>query len=135
MKISEAINRANALRDNVLSDEQKAEWLCQLDGQLNEMIGIEPPVEPDTDPGTEPVEEPDIWPFVNTWPEQDEQLLMPAPHDDVYPLYLVAMIDYYNQESALYANDMAIYNAAMSAARAWWRRNNRPGENRYWGVM
>ena len=52
MKISEAINRANALRDNVLSDEQKAEWLCQLDGQLNEMIGIEPPVEPDTDPGT-----------------------------------------------------------------------------------
>lgn len=66
------------------------------------------------------------WPAVNTWPEEDAALLTPAPYDGIYPMYLVAMIDYYNQESALYQNDMVLFNEAMAAARAWWRRNHRP---------
>lgn len=69
----------------------------------------------------------------NDWPEQDPRLLMSSPHDNIYPLYLVAMIDYYNQESTLYANYMTIYNAAMTVARAWWRRNNKPKGSNYWG--
>lgn len=115
MKVSEAINQANSLRDNVLTDEQKAAWLYQLEGEVADFMNKPVPV--------------------NEWPEQDAQLLMQSPHDIVYPLYLVAMIDYYNQESTLYANDMTIYNSAMTAARAWWRRNNKPKEGNYWGVM
>ena len=34
MKVSEAIKRADALRMNTVSDEQKAAWVLDLDGQL-----------------------------------------------------------------------------------------------------
>lgn len=115
MKVSEAISQANDLRDNTLADEQKATWLVGLDGEIAEIMGVEAPA--------------------NTWPETDADLLMPAPHDDVYPMYLVAMIDYYNQESGMYANDMQVFNTAMSSARAWWRRNHKPDKQEYWKVM
>ena len=114
MKVSEAISRADNLRDNVLTDEQKAAWLFNLDGEIAGIMETDVPV--------------------NNWPD-DAQLLMPAPHDDIYPLYLVAMIDYYSQESGLYQNDMQIFNAAMGEARAWWRRNHRPQKKEYWRVM
>ncbi|NCB34613.1 MAG: hypothetical protein EOM58_01065 [Clostridia bacterium] len=115
MKVSEAISQANGLRDNTLSDEQKAAWLFNLDGEVSEIVGEDAPA--------------------NSWPETDAELLMPAPHDDIYPLYLVAMIDYYNQESTLYANDMQVFNSAMNNARAWWRRHHRPDSKEYWKVM
>ena len=115
MTVKEAMKRADALRMNTVSDEQKAAWVSDLDGQLAEMFGIEPPV--------------------NNWPEEDRVLLMPAPHDDVYVFYLVAMIDYYNQESTMYVNDMDIYNRAMKDARAWWRRGHRPKSAGDWRVM
>ena len=115
MRVKEAIKQANSLRDNLLPDEQKAAWLFNLDGEIAEMMEIDAPV--------------------NTWPEDDAELLMPAPHDDIYTFYLVAMIDYYNQESTLYANDMNIFNQAMKGARAWWRRNNRPTSAGDWRVM
>ncbi|MEA4920628.1 MAG: hypothetical protein VB078_06900 [Clostridiaceae bacterium] len=115
MKVSEAINRADSLRDNILTDEQKASWLFDLDGSVSEITGNAVPV--------------------NTWPQTDSELLMPAPHDGIYVLYLVAMIDYYNQESNLYMNDMQIFNAAMNEARAWWRRTHKPQTNEYWKVM
>lgn len=113
MRIKEAIAKADALRKNALTEEQKAEWLQQLELQLAEMLGKEPQAE--------------------RWPA-DYELLMPAPHDRIYVLYLVAQIDYYNQETALYANDMAIYNAAVSEALAWWRRSNCPAKTQHWGV-
>jgi hypothetical protein len=39
MKVSEAISQANGLRDNTLSDEQKAAWLFNLDGEVSEIVG------------------------------------------------------------------------------------------------
>lgn len=114
MKMSTAIQRANELRLNALSEEQKAAWVWDLDNQVGEMMKIPPRPFP--------------------WPEVDPELLMPAPYEEIYPLYLVCKIDYYNQEMSLYSNDRAIYNAAMNEARAWWRRHHRPRRNRNWKV-
>lgn len=113
MKTLDAIKQADSLRDNTLPAEQKAAWLNKLDGEIAEMMGVDAPE--------------------NAWPE-DSELLMPREHDEVYVLYLVAMIDYYNQESTLYQNDMVVYNTAMSNARAWWRRHNCPERNGGWKV-
>ena len=96
-------------------EEQKAAWVLDLDGQLAEMFGA-------------PVAE-------NKWPEEDAALLMPAPHEEVYQLYLICKIDYYNQEMELYANDRAVYEAAMQEAQAWYRRTHRPGIRWKWRVM
>ena len=115
MKVSEAITRADELRVNAISEKQKAAWLFNLDGEIAEFMEVKPPV--------------------NAWPNKDVELLMPAPHDDVYVFYLVAMIDYYNQESTMYVNDMDIYNRAMKDARAWWRRGHRPKSAGDWRVM
>lgn len=114
MTAKTAISRADALRLNNISEEQKAAWLSDLDGQLAEMFGMDAPE--------------------NRFPE-DFSLLMPAPHEEIYQLYLICKIDYYNQEMALYANDLAVYTQALSEARAWYRRNHRPNESAGLKVM
>lgn len=113
MKYTDAIARADELRLNTLSDEQKTRWLYELDCTVAEMI--EKPIP--------------VWEFPTK-----RELLMPSPHEDVYVKYLVAMIDYYNGEAALYSNDLEIYNQSMSEARAWWIRNNCPRSSGNWRV-
>ena len=115
MTVNEAIQRADALRMNTVSDEQKAAWVMDLDGQLAEMFGVSPPV--------------------NRWPEENRVLLMPAPHEEIYQLYLICKIDYYNQEMKLYANDIEVYHAALNEAQAWYRRWHRPVQAGNWVVM
>ena len=104
MTVKEAIIRADELRPNAISDETKAAWLYEVEGELAEMMDVEAPE--------------------NLWPETDAVLLMPYPKDGMYPLYLCAMIDNANEETALYANDMAVAQAAVNEARAWWWRHN-----------
>lgn len=115
MRVKEAINRADALRMNTVSDGQKAAWVLDLDGQLAEMFGVEPPG--------------------NRWPVEDQMLLMPPPHEEIYQLYLICKIDYYNQEMQMYNNDLTLYNAALAEAQAWYRRTHRPDCRRKWSVM
>lgn len=114
MRVSEAMVRADGLRMNTVSEEQKAAWLYELEGQLAEMMRVPVP------------------PF--RWPEEDRKLLLPPPHEEVYSLYLVCKIDYYNQEMDLYANDRAMYDGALAEARGWWRRHHRPKGKGNWRV-
>ena len=111
MTVKEAVKRADALRMNTVSQEQKAAWVLDLDGQLAEMFGA-------------PVSE-------NKWPE-DQPLLMPAPYDGCYVNHLCMKIDLGNQETEAYANDMVIRNASVREAKAWYRRNNCPKYRGNW---
>ena len=102
MRINEAIARADELRLNTISEEQKYTWVFELECTVCEMMGRASPKK--------------------NFPE-DITLSMPSEHEDVYVKYLAAKIDYYNGESALYANDQAIFQDAMADARAWYLRN------------
>ena len=115
MKVSEAIRRANDLRPNELRDEQKAAWLYNLEGEIADFMheNVTP---------------------VNDYPHTDPELLMPAPHDDIYYFYLCALISLYHQEEGQYNNDMAVFNSSMASARAWWRRHHRAPFWEYWRV-
>ena len=104
MTVKEAIRKADELRPNAITEETKAGWLYDLEGELAEMMEVDPPE--------------------NLWPEIDAVLLMPYPHDNMYYLYLMAMIDNANEETELYANDMTVAQEAMNESRAWWWRNN-----------
>jgi len=114
MKASEAILKADTLRPNTLDTEQKARWIYELDYEVAEMMGEE------------------IDEF--SW-DGDFDLHMPSPKDNIYPLYLVAQIDFYNQETTMYANDMQMFNYAYADAKAWYRRNNNPMSDKVWKVM
>lgn len=113
MTIGDAITQADALRDNVIDASMKAEWIIALDAELAEVLNETP----------ENLQYPE---------DAGADLLMPFPFDDVYVKYLIAQIDYYNMESSLYANDMAIYNNRISEAKSWLRRHNHKPTRRYW---
>lgn len=106
MTVTDTISQADELRLNTISDEQKAAWVMGLDQQIGERIDMDS--------------------YVHSWPAGDGELLLPAPYDRVYVLYLCSQIDYYNNETALYGNDKAVYDEAMREAMAWWRRQHCP---------
>lgn len=121
MTILTALDEANKLRPNDAHDDIKVSQLMQgLEGEVAELFGLTPP-EYTYDPTDE---DPD-----------DMELLMPYPYDDIYRWYLCAQIDLANEETALYENDMAVFNAAWARARAWVRRQNRPDKSRNWRVL
>ncbi len=72
-------------------------------------------------------------PPTKNFPE-DIELSMPEAHEDVYVKYLAAKIDYYNGESALYANDQAIFQDAMADARAWYLRSYGARNHGNWSI-
>ncbi len=111
MKLLQAIGQADELRPNDIPQGQKAQWLFTLEGEFAEMMGTTAPE--------------------NCFPE-DKELLLPYPYDDAYELYLAAMIDNANQETTLYANDMAMANSAIERARSYYIRQNRPERHGDW---
>lgn len=109
MTVTGTISKADELRMNTISDEQKAEWVMGLDKEIADRMGIAS--------------------RVHDWPAGDGELLLPSPYDRVYVLYLCSQIDYYNNETALYGNDKAVYDESLSEALAWWRRENCPADS------
>ena len=103
MRINSAIAKADELRINAISEEQKYTWLYELEATVAELMGREMPEK--------------------KFPA-DIELMMPCEHEDVYVKFLAAKIDYYNGETALYQNDQAIFEDAFADARAWWIRTH-----------
>lgn len=58
--------------------------------------------------------------------DAERSLQIPDRFRDVYINYLYAKIDFGNQETERYNNDVAMYNASYEAYAAWFRRENRP---------
>ena len=57
--------------------------------------------------------------------DQDKKLSIPDRFKDVYVNYLLSKIDYNNEETERYNNDVVMYNSAYDAYAAWFRRCNR----------
>lgn len=108
MTITQAIDKADMLRPNAIPYAIKAGWVLDLDGQFEEMMGIE---------GEE---------------RDKEQLLIGAPHENAYVLHVCAMIDLAQEETDLYQDDFMQANQALSEARAWYRRHNCPERGVYY---
>lgn len=105
MTLYEVITEVDNLRPNAIDDEMKARWVMQLEVEYAELMGV-------------PVPELEF--------PEDQELLMTTPHDYSYVYYLSALVDNYNQDTALYNNDYEMANAAVDAAKSWYRRQHRP---------
>ena len=111
MTIIEAINGIDAIKPNSFEQVEKIKWLSQLDGKVKKEII-------DTHEGADAV-------VFNGYDENtplDTELLIPAPYDEVYLLWLEARIDYANNEYGKYNNSSLMYNNTYSA---YWRYYNR----------
>lgn len=149
--INEVIERVNRARPDAIDDETKAAWLLELDGQLcRETIlrhqltsgrGAKGPVAVcPTCGGTEITYDrvmdsnlcpacgwTDLPDFPKAFPEDgDKPLLVEAPYDGLYDLYLMSKVDFYNREADNYNNSALAYNAALDEWRKQYHRRHLP---------
>ena len=110
--------RPTAAHKSILTDQ----LMRGLEGEVAAMFGMDPPEYEFVVP-----EPPDV--------QEDLELLMPYPYDDIYLWYLCAQIDLANEETQLYENDLEVFNAAWARAQAWYRRETRKFDKRNWKVM
>lgn len=57
--------------------------------------------------------------------DSDRELLIPDRFQDVYANYIYAKMDFLNQESERYNNDVVMYNAAYDSFSSWFMRNHK----------
>jgi trehalose utilization protein len=115
MKIIQAINRLDALIFNTYEQSDKVEWLSRLDSMVKKQII-------DTHEGADEVT------FTGYDDNTDKQteLLVPAPHDEIYLRWLEAQIHYHNGEYDKYNNAIIMFNTAYEAYQAYYTRNHLP---------
>lgn len=117
MKIIEAINGLDSIKQNTYLKDDKIRWLSTLDWTvkklMNQYVGADKVI------------------FNGYTNETDEntELLVPAPYDEVYLRWLEAQIDYANGEYGKYNNAITMFNTAFDAFSKYYTRNNMPVSN------
>ena len=118
MKIIEAISRIDSLKHNTYSQSDKVAWLSELDAMVKvEVI--------DTHEGETTFSGYDDSTDIQT------ELLIPAPYDKAYLLWMEAQIDYYNGEYDKYNNAMEMFHTAYEGFRNYYHRTHKPKGNKF----
>lgn len=106
MKLQEAIELVDEVKPNAFDSKVKVAWLNALEGRIAASVFLLAPVE--------------VRQLQYRFPEDLEtELLVTAPHDDIYPLWLQAKIDEANGEYDKYQNTMRIYNEHYGSFLRW----------------
>ena len=114
MKIIEAINRIDSLKHNTYSQSDKVAWLSELDCDVAKNII-----------GTHEGNEVTFTGYDGSTDLQTE-LLVTAPYDKAYILWLEAQIDYYNGEYDKYNNAIDMFYEAINGFRNYYNRTHMP---------
>lgn len=97
MKANKVIERLDAIRPNSYSEEQKLEWINNLEEMVQRLV----------------MQSNEIKSL--SYPEDmDKELLITAPFDNLYGLYLESMIDYYNREYGYYNNSALMFETRFT---------------------
>jgi len=115
MKIIDAIEQLDALKFNTYNKEQKVEWLSRLDTMVKKHII-------DAHDGAEDV----VFIGYDETTDDGTELLVPAPHDEMYLRWMEAQIDYHNGEYDKYNNAIILFNSAFEAYQSYYIRNHVP---------
>ena len=118
MTLDKAIALCDQRRPNQYSREDKVEWLSNLDGRIFQDVLA-----------THEGELPDFSGYDADTPG-DTELLAKYPHDELYMLYLFAMVDFHNNDLQRYNASAAMYGQAYMEYQAWYTRNYMPRQQR-----
>lgn len=109
--INQVLERTSRARPDGIEDAVKAAWLLALDEKLLREVLERHEDAPDT--SERPI----------SWPEDgDRPLLVGAPDDELYDLYLYCRGDERNRDYNHYASSAALFNAALDS---WCKRYHR----------
>ena len=115
MKISEAISTVDALKPNTYTPEDKIGWLSSLDARVkSQIINAHECNDPISFYGYDSVL------------DQETELLVPAPYDEMYLRWLEAQIDYYNDENDRYNNAIILFNNVYEGYKKHYTRTHMP---------
>lgn len=103
--MNSVIEYIDNIKPNVYSDDDKYRWMNSLDGMISiEVMEMDEAVE---------YKLPD---------DADMELLVKHPYDDIYALYVAAMIDFYNREYNNYNNSVLMFSERYEAFKKWYIR-------------
>ena len=117
MTILEAIGSVDELVPNTYTQNEKARWLNTLDGKVYTEVIL-------THEGADDVT------FDGYTDGRDRELIVPAPYDCIYPLYLEMQINYYYGEAAKYNNAANAFNAAYTDFVNHYNRTHLPVQHK-----
>ena len=134
MTPNKAIEIVDRLKPNAYSEEDKLRWINELDGMVKRLVfqwdekyieELETRLK-----GGELTEESYKDAINKTRPyvypdDMDKELLITAPFENVYPLYLEAQIDYHNREYANYNNSAMMFEVQFSEYKKAYIRAHR----------
>ena len=111
MTIAQAIDRVDRLKSNAYSLGEKREWLRKLEWMLKRNIL-------DTHgPGLS-------FRDLNEGSPAEQELLAPAPFDELYIKWLEAQIDYHNGEFDKFNAAMLLFNAAWREFENYYKQEH-----------
>ena len=106
MKLREAIERVDEIKPNAFSSTVKTDWINALEGRIAADVLLLAPAE--------------VKQLRYAYlADQNTELLIDPPHDDIYTLWLAAKIDEANGEYNKYQNTMQIYNEHFGDFVRW----------------
>ncbi|MBQ9161738.1 MAG: hypothetical protein IJX74_00540 [Clostridia bacterium] len=108
MTIGKCIGIAETIAPNKIDRELKLRWLSELEGKIAVELFDAMPEE------------------LNEYSAECEdgvQLYVPFPFDQIYWMYLVAMLDLANGDNARYGNSAGAFNSAFESYAKWVLRN------------
>lgn len=117
---NQVMEQATRRKPNTVSDRDAADWVMDLNTRLIWELRM-----------------PEDLPCPKDWPEDgDMPLAASGPYEDLYPFYLIAMIEYTCREHANYNNSIVLFNDRVADFRRWYRRTHRPEDSKpYEGVL
>lgn len=112
------IERVGKEKPDAFHSEVKTNWLAELDGQIALDCFAMSPLEAQK--------------VRYCWPaDGDKELLIRFPNEDIYTLYLEALIDFHNGEPDRYQNTMERFNQAFLGFKQWLRMTFDNNPKRY----
>ena len=126
MTIQEAINRADGIKPNAFTTAEKVAWINALEGSIAAEVFMMSPAE--------------LQHFNYDADDLEKVLLVDPPYDDLYVLWLEAVIDEKNGEYDKYRNTREVYEARRREFCCWFLQNWDPaqgyiGEERLYGII
>lgn len=110
MTMNAAIEYVDNIMPNVYKIDDKYEWLSRLDGRIAmEVLNIDPPM-------------------YELPKDADMELLVEHPYDDIYQLWLMAMIHFHNHEYDDYNNVVLMIQERFDSFKAWHLRTHGSGK-------
>lgn len=114
MKLFELISEVDQLRPNQYNNDQKTRWISEIEGMIvDEILNMAEGNEIEFS-GYEYAL------------DSEKELMLPDRFCDIYEHYLKAKIEFYDEETDIYNNEVAAYQNAYNQYAVWYRRNHMP---------